>query len=87
MRTKHRIGALVLVLLLVWTAFGGALADPASQPASGNTAPLTETQLESSDASRNAGSREGDRQETPAEPFVPSESVSADSAVSFPVDI
>lgn len=87
MRTKHRIGALVLISLFVSNPLSGASADPASEPESGEPDPVTETQTRSSNAVPSNKSGENDRKETPAEPFIPSESVSADSAVSFPVDI
>jgi hypothetical protein len=87
MRTKYGIGALVLIALLVWNSLSSTYADPASTAESGEPGPLMETQTESSSASRSSTRGESDREETPAEPFIPSESVSADSAVSFPVDI
>lgn len=87
MRTEHRTGALVLLALLVWNPFANVYADAATESEGGKSGPVTETQTESSNASRKAEPGESDREETPAEPFIPSESVSADSAVSFPVDI
>lgn len=87
MRTKYGIGAIVLIVLLVWNSLSSTYADPASTAESGEPRPLTDAQTESSRASRSSTPGESDREEKPAEPFVPSESVSADSAVSFPVDI
>jgi hypothetical protein len=75
--------ALLLALLLVMVPFIHAIADPASEPESGNPGAVTETQEESSNASGN----EKPAEESPEEPFVPSETISADSAISFPVDI
>jgi hypothetical protein len=87
MRNKLRFGALILISLFVLNPCSRAIADPASDPENGKSGPATETQTGSSDASRNDKPGESDRSEAPAEPFIPSESVSADSAVSFPVDI
>jgi len=73
----------VLVLLLALLPFTDATADPESKPAEGVSGaagqPADESSAEKADES--AG------QEQPAEPFVPSETISADGAISFPVDI
>ncbi len=95
MRSESCIGVLALALarvlamalLLVLVPFIHAIADPASEPESGDPGTTTETQAESSNATRNAEPAEGDAAESPADPFIPSETISADSAISFPVDI
>ncbi|GMQ75781.1 MAG: hypothetical protein BMS9Abin01_1039 [Gammaproteobacteria bacterium] len=87
MRNESRVTALVMALLLVLVPFVHAIAQPASESESGNPGRVTETQAESAPATRNEERGEGVAEESPAEPFIPSESISADSAVSFPVDI
>ena len=99
MRSESRIGALglapapalarvlAMALLLVLVPFIPAIADPASEPERGDPGTTTETQSESSNATRNGEPAEGDAGESPAAPFIPSETISADSAISFPVDI
>ncbi len=91
MRNELRIWVLPLVLvsalLLSLVPFIHAMADPASEPESGEQGTSTETQAESSKATRSEQPAEGGSEETPTDPFIPSESISADSAVSFPVDI
>jgi len=87
MRNESRVTALAIVLLLVLVPFVNAIAQPASGSESGNPGTVTETQAESPPATRNEERGEGVAEESPAEPFIPSESISADSAISFPVDI
>ncbi len=87
MRNESRITVLAIALLLVLTPFVGALAQPASGPGSGNPDAATETKAETPPATRDEKRGEGVAEELPAEPFIPSESISADSAISFPVDI
>jgi hypothetical protein len=84
MRNRYRIGALILMLLLALAPFVSAISDPASAPGGGSPAP--ETQTGASSASGSETPARGSAV-TPAEPFIPSESISADSAISFPVDI
>jgi len=73
----------MLALLLVMPPINDAAADPESKPAQRDSGvpaqPVDESSAEKADES--AG------QEQPEEPFVPSETISADGAVSFPVDI
>ncbi len=87
MRNESRVTALAMALLLVLVPFVHAIAQPASESESGDPGTITETQAESPPATRNAERGEGVAEESPAEPFIPSESISADSAISFPVDI
>lgn len=87
MRNKYRIGAFVVMSLFVLIPLNRAIADPVSEPESSRPGSVTETQTESTDASPREKSGERDTKATPADPFIPSESISADSAISFPVDI
>ena len=89
MRSESRIGALALALalLLAPVPFIHAIADPGSEPESGDPGTTTETQEESTNATRSGEPAEGGAGESPADPFIPSETISADSAISFPVDI
>ena len=79
MRNRSCHGAWVLALLLALPPINDAAADPESTPAQ----PVDESSAEKAD--KGGGGKAG--QEQPEEPFVPSETISADSAVSFPVDI
>ena len=87
MRNEYRIGTLGLLLLLALAPFIHAIADPASESESGGPVTTTETRPESSNGVPNRKPAEVSREEAPADPFVPSETISADSAISFPVDI
>jgi hypothetical protein len=87
MRNESRVTALAIALLSVLVPFVHAVAGPASESESGNPGVVTETQAESPPATRNEERGEGVAEELPAKPFIPSESISADSAISFPVDI
>lgn len=87
MRNKPRIRVLSLVLLLVLTPCIHAIADPVAEPASGNPVTAAETQPEASDTVQQGKPSPGGGEISPSEPFIPSETISADSAVSFPVDI
>ncbi len=81
MRNKSRLGILVLALPLVVLPFVGAIADPATPPkkVDADTAPQAQDHAEKE---KPAGG-----EESPVDSFIPSETISADSAVSFPVDI
>lgn len=85
MRNKSRLRVLALVLPLVAAPFIGATADPATQPERGNAGTVTQSRPKSEDPVQKEKSAPGD--ESPVDPFIPSETISADSAVSFPVDI
>ena len=87
MRTESRFGILVLALLLVLVPRMGAMADPVPQPENGDQGAATPKESQPSGATRQEKPAAGGVEEPPAEPFIPSESISADSAVSFPVDI
>ncbi len=87
MRINAGTRAFAAVLLLVLLSFVYAMADPVSEPGSSN--PSTPAQLPSDSSISKPGemSAEGGGNTQPADPFVPSETISADSAISFPVDI
>ena len=91
MRNKSRLGFLALVLPLVLLTFTGAIADPATQPEKGDADTVTQTQSEAQAKSQNPTQKKkpasGGDDESPTDTFTPSETISADSAVSFPVDI
>lgn len=87
MRNRRRLGALIFTSLLLVTPIIGAVADPTSEPEGAKPESVTETRTESSNATRSKESTEGADKETPDDSFIPSESISADSAISFPVDI
>ena len=85
MRNKSRLRVLVLVLPLVVVPCIGATADPAIQSQKGNADTVTQSQPKSQAPAEKEKSAAGE--ESPVDPFIPSETISADSAVSFPVDI
>ena len=89
MRNESRIRLMVLMLLLLPgpALFIESIADPVSEPESGTQGTATQDQAESSDAARNKKPVEDGSEESPADPFIPSETISSDSAISFPVDI
>jgi hypothetical protein len=83
MQIDKRIKQFAATLLLLLTTFVQAPADPVADPNAGNTD--TPAQPPSETPTTNLG-------KTPAEggddkPFTPSETISADSAIAFPVDI
>jgi len=85
MRISLRLAAVSLALPMCLLVVAGAAADPATPPAQGtaDTAPQSkpEKQNEKNAPARGAG------EQAPSDGFTPSETISADSAVSFPVDI
>lgn len=83
MRSRRHHGAWALALMLALLPLSGEAADPESKPAAGDS----DAAAQSADESSAVEADESTGQEQPAEPFVPSESISADSAISFPVDI
>lgn len=85
MLSERRTSAVALLLTLLGTLVvhpTDLSADPPPDAQSAGTQPAAE----SADESSQRASSEGKGQE-PQKPFVPSESISADSAVAFPVDI
>jgi hypothetical protein len=73
-------------MVFMLTPFAGVSADPAVT--SGDGRPVNpEQQAQSASPSSGEETQAPDRVETPTKPFIPSESISADSAISFPVDI
>ena len=87
MRNDSRVTALAMALLLVLVPFANAIAQTEPGAERGNPGTVTGTEAESPPATRNEERGEGVAEESPAKPFIPSESISADSAISFPVDI
>lgn len=86
LRTRAVAPALVLALALGYLT--APHADPASQPEAGKTAePSPRPANESAEGSAGKESAAGGSEASGPEPFVPSEKISADSAISFPVDI
>jgi hypothetical protein len=86
MPIKRYVSALVLVPLLILTSFVGTIADPA---APSDTIKSADTQPRAA-PSGTSDAKEADAPgsaQTPVKPFTPSETISADSAISFPVDI
>ena len=87
MRNKPRIVRLPLVLLRVLVPCTHAIADPVAAQGSGDPEKSAVTQPEASDTAQPGKPSPGAGESSPSEPFIPSETISADSAVSFPVDI
>ncbi len=87
MRNKFRTAALALSLLLTLVPFVQGIADPVSEPGSSNATAPAQLPSDSSISEPGEKSAEGGGNTQPADPFVPSETISADSAISFPVDI
>ncbi len=87
MQIDARARAFAAVLLLVLLSFVHAMADPVSEPGSSDSATPAQPPSDSSISEPGEKPVEGGGEESPAEPFVPSETISADSAISFPVDI
>lgn len=87
MRSSLPLAACVLVSSLLVVLTGAASADPAATPESADAGSAKSTQSESSKVSGSDKSAAGQIEEKPDEAFVPTESISADSAISFPVDI
>ncbi len=87
MRNEIRTAALALSLLLTLVPFVQGIADPVSEPGSSNSTAPAQLPSDSSISEPGEKSAEGGGDTRPADPFVPSETISADSAISFPVDI
>lgn len=87
MQNSHRAGALALALVLTAAPVAPAASDPATAPQSERAQAAGDSRQRSSGAASSQPPAAGSEQVKPAEPFVPSESISADSAISFPVDI
>ncbi len=87
MRIDARTRTFAAVLLLVLLSVVHAMADPVSEPGSGNSITPAQPPSDSSISEPGEKSAEGGGEESPAEPFIPSETISADSAIPFPVDI
>ena len=85
MRINALLRVLAAALLLAALPFAYATADPASEPGSGNSNTVSQPPVETPTTQPGKTPAEGGDNKT--EPFIPSESISADSAVSFPVDI
>lgn len=87
MRNEFRTAALALSLLLALIPFAQGIADPVSEPGSGDATAPSEPSSDSSIREPGEKSAEGGENTRPTDPFVPSETISADSAIAFPVDI
>lgn len=87
MRTKYCVGTVVLVTLLIMAPFAHVLSDPVTEKQTGSAQAAGEARAESSGTTSSESPAAGSAEVKPADPFVPSESISADSAISFPVDI
>ena len=85
MRSKFRLGVVVLTLPLLLLSGIGVIADPATPSAEGKTDTATQSQSKSQNQKKATDASAGE--ESPTDTFTPSETISADSAVSFPVDI
>ncbi len=87
MQIDARTRAFAAVLLLVLLSFVHAVADPVSEPGSGDSATPAQPPSDSSISEPSEKPAEDGGNTQPADPFIPSETISADSAISFPVDI
>ena len=87
MQNSYRAATLALAFLLTVTPVTPALSDPETTAQSGGAQTAGEAPPRSSGASSSQPPAADGAQVKPADPFVPSESISADSAISFPVDI
>ena len=85
MRNKSRLAVVVLVLPLLLLPGTGAIAGPATQP--GQEKDDSAAQPKPKSQSQKKTPAAGVGEVSPTESFTPSETISADSAVSFPVDI
>jgi hypothetical protein len=75
------------MLVSILTPIGTANADPTSGPEGTEPKSTAQTVSESPENARNKKPAEDEGGEKPDDSFIPSESISADSAISFPVDI
>jgi hypothetical protein len=87
MRNKFATATLALSLLLTLVPFVQGMADPVSEPDSGNATAPGKPPSDSSSTGTGEKSTEASENTQPAAPFIPSETISADSAIAFPVDI
>ncbi len=85
MRINFRLAAVSLALPLLLLVVVGAAADPATPPAQGTAD--TATQSKPKEQNQKNTPAQGAGAQPPTDSFTPSETISADSAVSFPVDI
>ena len=85
MPNEISLRALALVLLLTFAPLPHAQTDPASSPEGNETGDPGADTPAPGRATSGEESSPGD--ESGPEPFVPTEKISADSAISFPVDI
>ena len=85
MRIEAQARVLVAILLLLMVPSSQVVADPVSDPDGSASSTPAETPSSSSTADGDKKSTEGSG--SPVEPFIPTETIPADSAISFPVDI
>jgi len=86
MPNRRYTSVLVVAMVCMLAPLAGAFADPTVTSGDGTT-DNTEMQAESSSSSSGEETETPDNVEKPTKSFIPSESISADSAISFPVDI
>jgi hypothetical protein len=87
MRNRSRLGVLTLALLLASLPLAQPIADPPSKPEEGATGRVEESPAESVDGSTSDRRADTRREESDSDTFVPSEKISLDRPISFPVDI
>jgi hypothetical protein len=85
MRNKFRLGVIASALPLFLLAGIGAIADPATPSVQGNADTAAQSKPKAQNQKTTPAAKAG--VEPPTDTFTPSETISADSAVSFPVDI
>ena len=87
MRIDARTGFFAAVVLLTLFAFAHPTAIAGPESGSAESSTLEQTSPGSPTADRDKKTAEGDGKTSPMDPFVPTETIPADSAISFPVDI
>lgn len=87
MRIDVRHCASIAALLMAVMSVVSVSADPVVDPGSSDAETAAQSGTDSSAGDRDEKSAAAGDETVPAEPFIPSEKISADSAVSFPVDI
>ena len=87
MRNKARPRVLALALLFAALPLAQSIANPPSNPAGEGTGKVEETPSESAEASPNDRPADARGEESDSDTFVPSEKISLDRPISFPVDI
>jgi len=86
-RSGRRIVMLLTALLTGWLVSGTVNAAEAAEAADASEAEQSATSKAESDASPKTDQTENDQATSSSEVFIPTEDISEDFAVSFPVDI